>query len=219
MGAGFQVFNESGNIQIDADYNNYVMTGKGTLTTANSAVGYTASISSGKKNSIFAFRGTGFAAVFNSLDSAGNVVHNIMSGTTSVTLDWWVFAADPPGASNNGFEVYNSVGQRVFQGTEKYLKLLRFDTTSVNAGTNGTVTTPNKYPAFVSASFCALWEGATVPIPGGGVISQGILRTLMGNPVSGGAQFKSATIYEFGANRGTSNNAFASFFLIDVDNL
>lgn len=220
MGAGFQVFNDSGNIQIDADYSNYVLTGKGTSTTGAGSefTGNYAAIGSGKKNSIIAIRSSTFAYVFNKLDSSGNVVHYVFTFGGAASFDWWVFAADPPAPTNSGFEVYNAQGQVVFSANGKYLKLLRFDTVAVAAGTSGSVSTPGKNPAWVSASFCALLEGVTVAVPGG-VQSQGILRTLMGRSVSGGIEYKSDTIYTFGSNRGTSDNAYASFMTIDVDNL
>jgi hypothetical protein len=220
MAAGFQSFNDSGNVQIDADYSNYVMVAKGTAVSGpRSDAGFGADISSGKKNSIIAIRSGAFAAVFNSLDSAGNVVHRVLTETNGASFEYWIFSADPAPAANSGIEIYNAAGQRVFQGIAPYLRLLGFYNVPVNAGTNGSVSTPGKNPAWVSASYCALWEGATVPNPGGAPISQGILRTLMGRSVSGGAQYQSKTIYSFPANRGTSDNAYGAFMLIDTTNL
>jgi hypothetical protein len=221
MAAGFQVFNSSGFLQIDGNYSNYCMTAKGSAVSAQLTpdVGYGVDIASGKKNSIIAIRSSTFAVVFNRLDASGNVVHRVLTETNGATFEYWVFAADPPGPSNFGFEVYNEAGVRVFSAAEKYLKLLGFYNVPVNAGTNGSVSTPGKNPAWVSASYCALWEGATVPNPGGQPISQGILRTLMGRSVAGGAQYQSKTIYTFNSNRGTSDNAYGAFLLIDVDNL
>lgn len=218
MGAGLQIFSDSGFVQIDADYSNYVLVAKGTVTCGPRETGYGVDISSNRKNSIIAIRSGSFAAVFNSLDGASNVVHKIVSESNGAVIDYWIFAADPPAPTNNGFEVYNAQGQVVFSANGKYLKLLRFVTVPVGAGTSGSIQTPGIGPAWVSASFCALWEGATVAVPGG-VQSHGILRTLMGRSQGDSAFYKSATIYDFPANRGTSDNAFASFFLVNVDNI
>ncbi len=221
MDAGLQIFNQNNNLQIDSAYSNYVMTTKGSAVSRPRSpdAGYGVDIASGKKNSIIAIRSGTYAAVFNSLDPAGNVVHRVVTETNGAALDYWIFAADPPGDTSFGLEVYNAAGVRVFQSTAKYMRLLNFSTVPVTAGTSGSIATAGKSPAWVSASYCALWEGVTVPNPGGSPISRGVLRTLMGRGVVGGAQYRSAIIYEFGANRGTSNNAYGSFFLVDVDNL
>lgn len=223
MEAGLQIFNTSNTIQIDSTYSNYVMSAKGSFYTGNGGVWADnvmryVDIASGKKNSIMAVRCSTNFVVFNSLDGNGNVVHKVLTATAA-TFEYWIFTSDPPGNTGYGLEVYNAQGVRVFQATEKYLRLLGFYTTPVIANTAGSVGTPGKNAAAVCASYCALWEGATVPIPGGGVISHGILRTLMLSTNSGSVSYYSTTIANFNANRGTSNNAYASFLTIDVDNL
>lgn len=223
MPAGLQVMNNSNIVQIDSTYANYVLWSKGTAT-ASTVPGwavsgmYTVSISSNRKNSIIAIRCASNFVVLNSLDAAGNVVHQVLV-EGAVSFDYFIFTADPPGAATFGMEVYNESGVRVYQATEKYLKMLGFYTTAVAAGTSGTISTPNKTPAYICASYCALFEGSTVPNPNGAPISHGVLRSLMGATYAGGASYKSRTISEFDANRGTSNNAYASFILVDVDNL
>lgn len=134
MPTGFQIFNDSGYVQIDADYLNMELknTGAATIAPSNMASG-------GGQNSSVTFTVTGenpAIAVISDRMSACYLVSRSGSSFTfaiyngenaNSNVQWFHFDnSDNNGAGNSGVQVFNASQRLVFDSNKKYLRVLDY---------------------------------------------------------------------------------------------
>jgi len=221
MEAGLQVLNQSAALQIDSLYVNFVLISSGVATTSVnsgfSEVWYYTEIASQRKESVIAVRCETEFVCFNSLDSNGNVVHRVLTHYYPVGFAYWIFAADPPADSGFGLEVFNAAGTRVFQASEKYMRLISYTNIPVPSGQDwSAISSRGLHAAFAQGSYCAFLEGATIPVPGGPPVSFGAIRVLTARTTRDGAQYRITPLNIFNVNLGNTDKGRAVFMMIDV---
>jgi hypothetical protein len=129
-----QIFNDSGFIQIDADYLNMELKsrGSGTIAPSNMASG-------GPTNSyiqvtvtgeapVLAVLSAGFVASWLMSRSGNTFTFNIFNGENANTaVEWFVFDnSSNEGPGNSGIQIFNAQSRLVFDSNKKYLRVLDY---------------------------------------------------------------------------------------------
>lgn len=142
MPTGFQVYNDSGFLQVDQDTFNFTLTNKGTLTLNNTAYG-SATIRRGSFSVTATYP---VIAIQSSYDTFVNVINTGTNAWTvyvwslncpnAGTVAWYLFASANNNATtdNFGLEVFNASGVRVFHSSAKVMRVfgsIVADTTSL----------------------------------------------------------------------------------------
>lgn len=141
MGAGFQVFNDSNFLQIDADYSNHEFVTKGTysigpsnLANGGSNIGSTTVTVAGR-NPVIALNSSSLCYASLQSQSGGVFTFYIYNGeNTTVSGEYFIFdTASDASAGNTGMQIFNAAGKLVFDSNKKYMKVLDyFDSTVVS---------------------------------------------------------------------------------------
>ncbi|MNM35029.1 hypothetical protein D3C81_456950 [compost metagenome] len=174
MPAGLQIVNDYGTLQIDNDYQNYMLRTKGSVTTVAASGGtvtnYSASIQVvGNNPQIFfdvnnGFISTGWRTV------SGNVHTFAIFTTTVVTVSYYIFDNDIPAAGNFGMQVFNAAGRLVFDSSNHCLRIAAVAHMPPNIS-GDPVTVPvslpagRKYACALSFSRCSIVQVAYSPFP------------------------------------------------------
>lgn len=141
MPEGLQIFNDSGFIQIDANYLNMELKSKGSavigpsnMANGGSTIGKV-SFSVGGENPSIAFISSGMAACYLASRSGSTFTFEIYNGeNANNTVEWFVFDnSNNDGAGNSGLQVFNAVGRLVFDSNKKYLRVLDYWERSASA--------------------------------------------------------------------------------------
>lgn len=134
MPEGLQIFNDSGYIQIDADYLNMELKQKGTFNLPGSNTANGGSISSGVQISfngespVIAIKSTTFCCAY-PLSRSGNTFNfYIYNGDgQDCTGEYFIFDnSSSEGAGSSGLQVFNGQGRLVFDSNKKYLRVLDY---------------------------------------------------------------------------------------------
>lgn len=159
MGAGFQVFNDSNFLQIDADYSNYEFVTKGTyalgpsnLANGGSNIGSTTVTVVGR-NPVIALNSATLCYASLRSQSGNQFTFYIYNGeNTNASGEYFIFdSASDASAGNTGMQIFNSAGKLVFDSNKKYMKVLDYfqsSTVSVDETRNY-----GKKTAFVMSDF------------------------------------------------------------------
>ena len=133
MPAGFQTFNETGNVQIDANFKNMEFRSKGTFSIAP-----TNAPNGGGVTSTYTVRFTGQAPILAIVCSSYCYVGTYIEGAetlfvivnaenATITGEYFIFdVADNTQSSNSGLQVFNELGQLVFDANKRYMKVLDY---------------------------------------------------------------------------------------------
>lgn len=145
MAAGFQVINDSGILQIDENYKNMVLTGRGQIGLSRpggngaqpypSAAYYYISYPVASRQPVLALRSNGNCCFLT--DDNGFTIF----GATGVVVDYYIYDQIAFGNANGntGMQVFNGSGVEVFNSNNNYMKILSaYDVNLVipNIGTN-----------------------------------------------------------------------------------
>ena len=132
MSSGLQIFNASGNIQIDSSLVNFVLTAKGTVTIP--AGGYintfpAAQIVINGFTPILCLRPLySFAAVVNTKIINGQHSY-LINGTGGETFSWYLFDKNPmTGNNNSGIQVFNGAGEMTFSSDRYPMRIMAVGT-------------------------------------------------------------------------------------------
>jgi hypothetical protein len=134
MPAGIQIFNDSGVLQIDETYINYVLISKGTATTNQSSPNYSWSsrpvyyveiTATGRTAPMIALKASQGAEVFvvNGSVSSGTWKWRIVGGANNVSFDYYIFDVAPVSTDTFGVAIYNAAGDPVFHSSQKPLRV------------------------------------------------------------------------------------------------
>ncbi|BBP95976.1 hypothetical protein BSFA1_11050 [Burkholderia sp. SFA1] len=170
---GLQLFNSSGNLQIDSTFKNLGLREKGTTRSGGSPAGnmgwYWATVTTSVGNApMIAFRSSSKCYLRYSSISGSQITYWFHCLGTGVTVQYWIFD-DPSLATlsgNYGLQVFNASGSKVFDSRTKYMRVI--DSISA-AGSSGD----------------ALDNGFTRSYSGTPAVVQGQLRTRITNTAAG----------------------------------
>ncbi|GGA05474.1 hypothetical protein [Dyella caseinilytica] len=138
MPVGFQVFGDSGAVQIDDNYANLALVGKGTLSPGNPGQdgGNMMQVSTGAANAMIFLRASQIGVAVGAVSDSGGVrtfTIWMASGVTSV--NYWVFGTPPAPTSRFGLQIFRSDGQCTFDSANKYMRVIgNIDTSSATIG-------------------------------------------------------------------------------------
>lgn len=127
MPVGLQVINNNNKIQIDENYKNLVLRGKGSSVASTAHYkGFRVDVVLTANTPMLAWKvsGTAKAAILN-VKKSGNQYTYRFWATAQVTIQWYLFdVASEVAATNYGFEVFNSVGERVYSSNQRPLRVV-----------------------------------------------------------------------------------------------
>lgn len=138
MAFGTTVYNSAGNVVIDADYKNFVLRQKTSLTftTTNQSYGMVSGQIDRKTvtltnavNPIIAFQSTLGVGLTN-LSVSGSTYTWTISANQNQTCTVYIFDSAQTPTSTFGMQVFDGGGNRVFSSDEKYMKVVDFFTTT-----------------------------------------------------------------------------------------
>lgn len=161
MGVGFQVFNNDGFIQIDADYLNLELKQKGPFSLNGSNTANGGGVSSGVQVSftgespVIAIKSTTFCCAY-PLSRSGNTFNfYIYNGDNQAcTGEYFIFDnSSDASAGNTGMQIFNAQGRLVFDANKKYLKVLDYWQVDNQPGEGISRDYPNKTVATVMCDF------------------------------------------------------------------
>jgi hypothetical protein len=141
MGAGLQIFNDSGFIQIDGDMLNMEMVAKGAVTIGGTNSGQngnvsTVDISVAGENPVIAIASPGFCCAYLYSRSGSTFTFRIFNGEAGAqNVEYFIFDNSGGSAGNSGFQVFNAAGRLVFDSNKKYMRVLdtfSFDTSDLS---------------------------------------------------------------------------------------
>ena len=135
MPAGLQVFTDSGAIQIDEEYRNFVYDGTGFATAQPINGGPAIQYLTLAANSLLAIRTTngpssdGYSAYACAQPISfanGQIQYRFISGTQNTPIQWYAFRLSNPSDSlGYGMDVFNSAGEMVFTSSRPPLRVLK----------------------------------------------------------------------------------------------
>lgn len=161
MPEGLQVFNDSGFIQIDANYLNLELKQRGSFNLAGSNTANGGSTSSGLsvtvngESPVIAIQSTTFCCAYPLSQNGNSFTFYIYNGDNQACSgEYFVFdnsSADQ--ASDSGFQVFNPQGRLVFDAGKKYLRVLEYWQVDDNPGESISRDYPGKSVAVVMCDF------------------------------------------------------------------
>ena len=134
MPEGLQVFNDSGFVQIDANYLNMELKSKGSavigpsnMANGGSLIGKI-SFTVGGETPAVAVISSGYVACYLASRSGNSFTFEIYNGESANTsVEWFVFDnSNNEGVGNSGLQVLNAAGRLVFDSNKKYLRVLDY---------------------------------------------------------------------------------------------
>lgn len=161
MGSGLQIFNDSGFVQIDADYLNLELKQKGSFSLAGSNTANGGSTSSGVQinftgeSPVIAIKSTTFCCAYPLSRSGSTFSFYIYNGDgADCTGEYFIFDnSSNESLSNSGFQVFNAAGRLVFDAGKRYLKVLDYWQIDDNPGESISRDYPGKSVAVVMCDF------------------------------------------------------------------
>ncbi|MDR5825780.1 hypothetical protein [Caballeronia sp. LZ043] len=139
---GLQVFNSSGNVQIDSTFKNLGLREKGTVVSGGSPSGgtgwYLATLTvSAGISPLIAWRSSGKCYLRYSTVSGSSITYYFHCQGAGVSVQYWIFddLATATLSGNYGLQVFNSAGGLVFDSRTKYMRVV--DTLSSPGGLSG----------------------------------------------------------------------------------
>lgn len=126
MPVGIQVFGDSGAVQIDDNYANLSLAGKGALNPGNPSQdgGNVMTVSTAAANAIIFLRASGLVKLGAISDSGGTRTFTIQMATGVTSCAYWIFGKPPAPTSNFGLQIFDANGNCTFDATLKYMRVI-----------------------------------------------------------------------------------------------
>jgi hypothetical protein len=129
---GLQLFNSSGNVQIDSTYKNLGLREKGSVVSSSSApIGstgfyYATFTTVAGTCPVVAFRSNGTCYLSHSTTSGNSTTYYFSCSAANVTVQYWIFddLANVTLSGNYGLQVFNAAGGKVFDSRSKYMRIV-----------------------------------------------------------------------------------------------